>query len=47
VNLEKIVYYIQRNIINPNEPITMKVLSDCGLAKKIKNGVKILGRVFL
>ncbi len=47
VNISSIVYYIKRNIINPSQPITIKVLSDCGLVKKVKSGVKILGRVII
>ena len=35
---------MKRGIINPAEAITIKVLNDVGIAKKIKSGVKVLGK---
>jgi len=45
VNLEKIDYFVKLGVLNPNETITIKTLVDLGLVKKVKFGVKILGRV--
>ena len=44
VNLHEINYMVRKGVINPAEAITIKVLNDVGLAKKIKSGVKILAK---
>lgn len=40
-----IVYFIRRGVLSTQEPITIKRLADAGLVKKVKYGVKILGKV--
>jgi len=35
---------VKKGILNAKEPITIKHLADCGLAKKVRYGVKVLGR---
>jgi large subunit ribosomal protein L15 len=44
LNLGKLAYFIQKGVLDPNEPITFKVLLDKGIVTKIKDGVKILGK---
>lgn len=44
LNLERLVYFIQKGVLNPKEPITMKILFESGVLTKIKHGVKLLGR---
>lgn len=47
MNLGQIDYYIKKNVIDPNQVITIKTLVDCGMAKakRITFGVKILAKV--
>ena len=35
---------VRKGVINPAEAITIKVLNDVGLAKKIKSGVNVLAK---
>ena len=44
INLTQINYFVKKGILNPNSPITIKHLVDCGLVKKVRYGVKVLGR---
>jgi len=44
INLGKIAIAIQKGVLNPHEPITMKHLFESGVISKIKFGVKILGK---
>jgi large subunit ribosomal protein L15 len=44
INLQKIAYFIQKGILNPQEKITIKHLHETGVINKIEYGVKILGR---
>ena len=44
VNIASITHFVRKGVIDPQEPITLKKLQDVGLAKKIKYGVKILGK---
>lgn len=44
VNLADVDYFVKKGILNPNEFITIKHLNDCGLVKKVKYGVKVLGK---
>ena len=46
MNVSTLIYYIKRGVLQPDKPITIKVLSDAGIVKKVKYGVKILARVF-
>jgi large subunit ribosomal protein L15 len=43
INLGKIAYFIQKGVLDPAEPITMKVLFDTGVITKVRHGVKFLG----
>lgn len=43
INLGKIASFIEKGVLNPHEPITMKKLLESGVITKIKHGVKILG----
>lgn len=45
VNINMIMAYVKRGILNAEQPITIKQLCDVGLAKKVKHGIKILGKV--
>ena len=44
INLGKIAYFIQKGVLDPSQPISMKVLFDTGVLTSIKHGVKILGQ---
>lgn len=46
VNLSQIDYFVKKGILNSSSPITIKHLVDCGLVKKVKYGVKVLGKGF-
>jgi len=46
INLKKIVYLIQHGRLNPEKVITIKDLKEAGAFRRVKYGVKILGRVF-
>ena len=46
LNLDRLQYFIDSGRINPNEPITMRVLRTSGaISGKIVDGVKLLGIV--
>lgn len=45
INLGKIAYAIERGWIDPNEPITIRLLIETGLIRRCKHGVKLLGKV--
>lgn len=46
INLKEINYYVKIGVIDPSKLITIRTLVECGLAKKVKYGVKILGKVW-
>lgn len=43
INLGKIAYYLEKRVLDPSEPITIKLLHQKGILHKIKHGVKVLG----
>lgn len=45
MNVGSVVYFVKRGILSADEPITIQKLVRVGLAKKVKYGVKILGKV--
>jgi large subunit ribosomal protein L15 len=45
VNLDRIQQAIDRGLIDPKLPITMKTLRDASVVNKIEDGVKLLARV--
>ena len=45
VNIEKILYCIQRGRLNPTETITIRSLVECGAISHARFGVQLLGRV--
>jgi large subunit ribosomal protein L15 len=44
INLKKIVYLVQHGRLNPEKVITIKDLKEAGAFRRVKYGVKILGR---
>ena len=44
INIDKLIYFIRKERLDPSKPITMKDLFDCGAFRNIKYGVKVLGR---
>jgi len=45
VNLDRIQEAIDTGTIDPNLPITMRILKDAKVINKVEDGVKLLGRV--
>lgn len=45
VNLDRIQEAIDAGLIDPNQPITMKTLTEARVIGKIEDGVKLLARV--
>lgn len=44
INIDKIVYLINKNKLNPELPITVKEILYSGGVSKVKDGIKLLGR---
>ncbi len=45
VNIEKILYYIQKGRLDATKTITIRALVECGAISQTHYGVQLLGRV--
>ena len=47
LNIGKLQRYIDLGRIDPTKKITLKEISESGVCGKLRDGVKLLGRVYL